>query len=266
MTENVRILLPKKGSIKRTLRRAREKNEDRDTEIPTDLADFIVPEELQITASKKRFLQYDSGTDDPKRIIIFLTRYALKALSRLEHWFGDGTFDLCPHWFKQIYTIDALYEGKSISLVYALLPAKDETTYKRLLQILKSLRPKMNPSSMMMDLEIAASNAFRTKFPNARVRYCFFHVEQALYRNLASRGLKARYAEDDQFNLKIKTLPALGFVPVKEVEENFERVVGEKFADEQEAGINEFLSYFQENYIGMKICNRHKPPRFPIEM
>lgn len=215
--------------------------------------------------SNKRFLLYDSGTDDPKRIIIFSTRYNLKVLSRLEHWLGDGTFDLCPRWFKQIYTIYALNGGSHFPLVYALLLAKDEATYKRLFQILKSLRPDLNPSNMMMDLEIAASNAFRAEFSNAQIRYCFFHLQQALYRKLCSRGLKTRYDEDHQFNLKIKTLPSLAFVPVEEAVQNFQRVVEEKFRDEEDAAINQLLLYFQKNYIGTQVLNIYEPPRFPIE-
>lgn len=263
-SESVKLLLPQKSSIKKVLRRAREAQNLNDPPLPQNRADFIVPEVFQTTSEGKRFLLYDSGNDDPNRIIIFSTSYNLKILSRMAHWFGDGTFDLCPSIFGQIYTIHGLYNKKIVPLVYVLLPNKNQDTYRQMLQVLKRLEPRLNPESFMMDLEMAMANAATLEFPDVDIRFCFFHLQEALYRHLASLGLKSRYDEDEAFNHKIKMLPAMSFVPPEDVRTSFADVVQEKFADEENAAVDDMLTYFQNTYIGSVIGRRERPPRFPI--
>ncbi|KAB0803825.1 hypothetical protein PPYR_00795, partial [Photinus pyralis] len=50
---------------------------------------------------------------------------------------------------------------------YALLPNKTESTYTRLFENLKRLKPGLQPTSVLVDFERAAINAVRGKFPEA---------------------------------------------------------------------------------------------------
>jgi len=79
----------------------------------------------------------------------------------VEHWFSDGTFSSCPNLFYQFYTIHAVFHTEIISLVYALLPDKKETTYVKLFQALKSIKFGLCPKSFVVDFEKAAINAIK---------------------------------------------------------------------------------------------------------
>lgn len=264
LPENVQLRLAKRSSIKRNIRRVRSSNKVSDPSVPQNISDFIVPDELQITVDNKRFLLHDSGNDDSDRILAFSTAYNLRVLSRADYWLADGTFDFCPTIFSQIYTIHVLVENSVFPLVYALLPSKTEAVYKRLLQILKSLQPNLDPKFMMLDFELAFSNAAEHEFEELQIKFCFFHFRQALYRNIGALGLKQRYDTDNVFNLKIKCLAALAFLPIDKVKSSYDSVVMEMFADETETAVDDFLLYFQKNYVGINVGPRVKRPRFEI--
>lgn len=262
VSDSVKIALPRKSTIKRRLRRMRKvlKNNER---IPDSIKDFIVPEELSVTKTNEQFLYYDSGSDDPLRILIFTTKSNLKALKTFKHWFADGTFDLCPMIFSQIYTIHAFHKGTVLPLVYAFLPSKTEQIYKKFLTALKGLRNGLNPDIITIDLELGFKNAFSDVFETARIHYCFFHFSQALYRKLGEHGLKALYDSDEQFSLKLKTLAALAFIPPANVVQVFEQIVLENFNDPHDQ-LDQYILYFQKTYIGTKAGLRDVKPRFEI--
>ena len=53
------------------------------------------------------------------RIIIFTTNNNFKLLSSYHDWYVDGTFDVCPTLFKQVFTINIIIRDKSLPMVYA---------------------------------------------------------------------------------------------------------------------------------------------------
>ena len=56
----------------------------------------------------------------------------------------------------------------------------------------------------MFDYEIAAINAFAQVFPNAEIKGCFFHFDQAIWRRIQAFGLQQRYQNDEEFAVVIK--------------------------------------------------------------
>jgi hypothetical protein len=81
----------------------------------------------------ERKLIADSGrsTKDKNRVILFATKKNLEILNANRDWYGDGTFDIAPPFFKQIYTIHCRVNDHLLPLVYAFLPNKQENTYKK---------------------------------------------------------------------------------------------------------------------------------------
>lgn len=86
-------------------------------EIPHSL-----PERYQVTANGANFLLYDSQDDD--MILVLGTEQGLQILERSLHWLMDGTFKTVPPHYLQLYTIHALFEGRVVGAVYALLQQK----------------------------------------------------------------------------------------------------------------------------------------------
>lgn len=75
-----------------------------------------------------------------------------------------------------------------VPLFYALLPNKRQETYVRLFQLIKELRPGMDPKSIATDFEQAELNAIRQEWPNSEIHGCFFHLNQSMWRHVARLG------------------------------------------------------------------------------
>lgn len=83
-----------------------------------------------------------------------------------------------------------------IPLLYALLPNKKCATYKLLLKLIKVSAKqnglKFQPDEIQIDYERACIKAFQTVFPKTRIKGCFFHYTQAIWKNVKKHGLAGK--------------------------------------------------------------------------
>ena len=86
------------------------------------LSKVDIPENLQYTYKEEKFYWDDTGAGDKNRIILFTTAKNLALLDKYHDWLGDGTFDISPTFFKQVYSVHILVNGKSYPMAYGLLP------------------------------------------------------------------------------------------------------------------------------------------------
>jgi len=87
-------------------------------------------------------------------------------LAASHHWFADGTFRVTPDGFDQLYTIHAYVDGQSYPCVFALLPGRTETVYRRLLDHVVALGSNAAPQTVVTDFELASINALQSQFPS----------------------------------------------------------------------------------------------------
>lgn len=258
VTESAAAQLPPIRHIKRGIRRYKN-NAGHALPIPPTPQTMVIPEKYKVTNSDEPFLLYDSGIDSPNRMLIFSTETNLRALTTTGHWFADGTFKVAPELFYQVFTIHALVDNNIMPCVYALLPNKNEDTYYELFNQLLQLKPTLHPRSMMFDFEVASRNALLRVFPDVDIKGCFFHLAQCVYRRVQDNGLQARYRDDQDFNLDVKMIPALAFVPADDVEEAFESLVDHISADAQP-----ILDYFEDTFIGRPGRRNRRGPVFSL--
>lgn len=249
--------LPRLSCLNRMARRQRQGNVPPQ---PQDLLHLEIPQEYRTTLDGAAFLLYDSGPG-PQRILLFSTAENLALLERSQDWYGDGTFKVSPNLFYQLYTLHAFVNDSCVPLVYALLPDKRQETYVKFLEALSQQRVFPGPRTVMCDFELAPINAFKHVYPNAEIHGCLFHLSQNIFRKTQELGLQQRYAEDANFALKIKMLPALAFVPAQHVSNYFECLI-ENFPMEAIP----ISDYFEDNYIGRLRRNRRTTPLFPINI
>lgn len=97
--------MPEPHNILRTIRRVRY-NKDFPV-VPSKLTDLVIPYELK-NIDNEPFLLYDSESVD-NRFLMFSSKKNLEMLKRAKIWYMDGTFDIVPELFEQMYTIVGKY-------------------------------------------------------------------------------------------------------------------------------------------------------------
>ena len=95
-------------SLKKIVHRARRFGGERVPKNPELITGWEVPENLQVLQDGSRFLQWDSGMNDPHRILIFATDAMIERMGRTRNYFSDGCFSDMPRQFKQLYSIHGI--------------------------------------------------------------------------------------------------------------------------------------------------------------
>jgi hypothetical protein len=216
-----------------------------------------VPVDLLTTLRGEQFLFHDSGADDPRCFLIFCTNNNVTVLQQHHDWYVDGTFLVVPHIFFQLYTVHAVVEGKNLLSVHILMSDKSEQSYNRVFNVLEAaVNP---PSTIMMDFEKAAQNAWQQTYPTAEISGCFFHLGQCVYRKIQQLGLSGPYLAKDNFRVETKLLPALAFLPPDDVIDGYEQL-------RLDVRLTPLQDYFEDTFIGRELRCRRMQPLFPVRM
>ncbi|XP_060554674.1 uncharacterized protein LOC132715655 [Ruditapes philippinarum] len=105
----------------------------------------------------------------------------------------DGTHSTAPQQFGQLFCIRVPLSDSHVSVVYALLPGKQQSHYEECFTAIldvclqKDIRP--NPATIVADYEIAIHNAVRSVIGSSiHIQGCFYHLTQATWRHIQSEG------------------------------------------------------------------------------
>ena len=63
------------------------------------------------------FLVYDNGIEASERLLIFASPEQLRQLAVADTWFMNGTFDVAPRLFRQLYVIRVVIDDTAVSCV-----------------------------------------------------------------------------------------------------------------------------------------------------
>ena len=127
--ESVAARLPTYPSMKSALYRARS---SRLPSLPKSREEIHIEGRWQLTLSREQFLIREDG-----EMLIFATEENLRHLAEAETIYVDGTFEVCPRLFYQVFTINAFLHGQQFPLVYGLLPSKSRDSYNRFFMAVK---------------------------------------------------------------------------------------------------------------------------------
>ena len=86
-----------------------------------------------------------------------------------------------------------------------------------------------------------------------------FHFGQCLWRELQLEELASRY-NAEAFALTVKRLFALAFVPEADVIPAYEELL----ALEQYTEFDDFIDYFEDNFVGRQRRDSRSQPRFSV--
>ncbi|CAF5086664.1 unnamed protein product, partial [Rotaria sp. Silwood1] len=114
-------IIPTVVEYRSNMSKARRKN----TPVIPSSVMFDIPELYQQTLAGKRFLFIDVFLKRGKdRILVFSSDQQLKILFESDTIFMDGTFDITPAHFKQVFLIHAHKFGQGLPVAFCLLPNK----------------------------------------------------------------------------------------------------------------------------------------------
>ena len=264
ISDGVAIQLPSLGNISRTIRRQRQERNAHPNP-PSREAIPILPLEFQQTDNGEEFLFYDSGVGQENRMLLFASPIAKEYLRSSSHWFGDGTFKVCPSIFFQLYTIHALCDGTTLPCIYCLLPNKTEETYNVMWREVMNF-VQHQPDDILTDFELASINGAAQIIPDIVLKGCFFHLTRNFWKKIQEFGLKERYINEEEFSTTLRMVLAISFVPPDDVIVFFEEL-SDVIRDRFGIACDEILEYFEDNYIGRFRRNAQRAhPRFGIDL
>ncbi|KAE9525826.1 hypothetical protein AGLY_014052, partial [Aphis glycines] len=185
--------------------------------------------------------------DQNTNIIIFSCETNLIFLCQSHTIFVDGTFEYCPKYFTQLFTIHSLKNNFYVPLVFCLLKNKSYETYTQAFKYIQNKcnekKLTFNPKNVTVDFEISIHNAILSVWPSTNIIGCRFHLTQAWYRKIQELGLSTEYKE----NWWLRTTFGLTFLDPQEVSESFI----EDFMSTIPEGSEycKYADYLTDNYI-----------------
>jgi hypothetical protein len=245
--KEIAVKLPTMQALTQKILRVRKLsgNANHGQEENTQVKTVEVPPEFKVTQRGERFYYDDSG--DEKRVLLFTTKRNISQLEKHRDWYCDGTFDVSPLLFKQIFTIQTCINGKVLPLLYSVLPNKEQATYVKLFVMVKK-HIKIRPLSFNCDFELSIWNAIEEVWPGTCINGCYFHLTQNIWKHVQEEKLVTSYRNGSNLNLRtaFKRLKCLAFVPTEDVIEAFELI-----EEHSPAEFKPVLTYFETYYIGV---------------
>uniref|UniRef100_A0A914DBG8 MULE transposase domain-containing protein n=1 Tax=Acrobeloides nanus TaxID=290746 RepID=A0A914DBG8_9BILA len=211
------------------------------------------------------FLRADSGKEN-NRILIFARSGLLNLLSNSSIWHMDGTFDVVPQLWSQLLTINVEWNESAnpaqnnrhtLPCAFALLPNKEEVTYKRCFHMLDNLIDQ-GPNKVHCDFEIGMHNGIRGTW-KSDLEFCYFHLSQSFQNRIKKLNLADAISKEESLSIQFKMIKALAFIPVDDVIIGFQLLYD--YVDDR---LHEFLAYLETNYIGARSGSRRVNPRYPM--
>ena len=137
-------------------------------------------------------------------------------------------------------------------MVFALLPDKRTETYRLMIDLIYkqccSLALQFLPKVVILDMEMAAINAFETYFDDIEVKLCHLYWAQAVYRQIAEKGLKTFYSDpNSEIGKWLKLFFGLPLLPASEVQDAFAEDIMSDASQDQ--NVENFTDYVFETYI-----------------
>ncbi|CAH0562759.1 unnamed protein product [Brassicogethes aeneus] len=131
----------------------------------------------------------------------------------------DGTFKVTPRVGRvyQLLTIFIFKHSTDFPFAFALMERKNTSSYVALFRQIVNLIPNINPVNCLTDYEEGLRRAIAEVWPNCRLKGCWFHYCQAVFRK--SRTLGLQYPANDEKRALVKMAMALPLLPAARLQD-----------------------------------------------
>ncbi|CAF4244590.1 unnamed protein product, partial [Adineta steineri] len=135
-------------------------------------------------------------------------------------------------------------------IVFSALPDKFEETYTTVLEALVLYAQInniiLNPTSISIDFEQAAFNAFKKIFPNANILFCHFHFAKNIMKRLKKLRLNDELKKDN-VKREIANVLSLPLLPPNKITAAFFDTV--EVLESINRNFKPFLNYVEKTYV-----------------
>jgi hypothetical protein len=100
--------------------------------------------------------------------------------------YNDDTFNYCPTFFYQMFTIHVLHNAYYLPLIYCFLLDKISVNYGK---SFSALCDHLNPEVVFVDFEEHIIVCITNTWPSVNIKGCRFHLDQSWWRLIHSSGL-----------------------------------------------------------------------------
>lgn len=190
---------------------------------------------------------------------IFFSDEQKSLLHQVKHISLDGTRKVVDRPHIQLVTIHGIINRPrqrklSAPLAYILMGGQAESDYIAVFQAIKDIIENINPiqiKTIMVDYEKALWNSARKVFGrHVKVRGCWFHINQAVYRRVQKLELEVSYLTQTQtFKIirQILTLPLIDSNNIPILFRDLEALHVETLNGNR--ALRELFAYFKKNWI-----------------
>ena len=102
----------------------------------------------------------------------------------------DGTFQITPRLFYQVFTVHAFKDGQQFPLAYCLLPGKIREVYNECFTMLMSEISMFFQGRSQLTLNLAC---YKQSSCCSQQQRCFYHYSQSIWRKVQKLGLQTMY-------------------------------------------------------------------------
>ena len=197
-----------------------------------------------------------------RRHFLFATKDQLKYLQKASDISFDGTFGPVKKPHYQLFTVHAtlaMDDGcqSSMPIAYALMMGKAEVDYTSVLTLLKTTvenvtSEEMRVKRILVDYEVAIWNAIRNVFgENVRVRGCWFHFNQAIYKQVKKLNLEKDYLKGTEMHQMIRYLMTLPLMDARNIPKVFDILLEEyQPTINSKENVKKLFNYFKKQWMG----------------
>ena len=200
-----------------------------------------------------------------RRSFIFFTDQQKIGLKHVREAIVDGTFKVVDKPHYQLVSVHGTVPGagpnglvvnKNLPLAYIVMQGKSEADYTSAFQKLKSLveddGTPMEVNTFIVDFERAFWNAIRATWANVKVRGCWFHFNQCIYRKV--QEFKIEYSFTKQFRTykMIRRLMTMALIHPLHIPQLFgmlKKVYAAEINNPDFDGFQKLFAYFQDQWI-----------------
>ncbi|XP_060875793.1 uncharacterized protein LOC132949053 [Metopolophium dirhodum] len=167
----------------------------------------------------------------------------------IEELHVDATFKVVPvNMGYQLLSVHAMIQNYSIPIIFALMESKSRNSYDSVFRYVKdNLLANISPRIIISDYESTLRDVLQSYFPEARTSGCWFHHNQAVFKNMKSKGYY-RLVNTNQFALQsLNLLFGLPLLPYQDIERAFQLI--KMYAINHGVAMHNLFDYYERNFI-----------------